>query len=474
VADRIIYSGDAGTRFTNDTGKVLYQFIAALQNTCGVCLQYHLKISRGWPIPIHYNCRCIQRLVKPGADAPHEFVDYRKLLDGFDESQKTAAIGASNYRLLKSGLATWDDIVTPNRVRDFREVVAKKRLSVETMTKHGVSRYQATKAYDAVHTTEHQHAERQRAALLKNLTAAGVSHDTLVGELSKRLAGRVTIAAGPTGAMVGRPQDVGGPAWGGGRLPGTGPSSAGELAKLISGWRPPKPPIKPKTPAAAPVTVEKPKPEPAPVPKAPLAPGNLETIEDVQKWMKVTFPKAEITTDGIPADVWNSISRDLGKLAKEYPAVAEKLERIGTNDPLWGKGKHARAIARADNNEGKFLNFNPHHWSKPEAIANEVKTGSESGWFVKGISDPNYIVSHEWGHLVDAHLKVTDQKKWIELRQVFSDKPSELDWNKAVQVSRYAATNRLEAIAETFAAARHQPKAMQPQVVRDFMRVLAR
>ncbi len=89
-------------------------------NICGVCLQYHLKISASWPIPIHYNCRCIQKLIKPGQEAPQPFCDYRKLLDSFDDSQKTAAIGASNYRLLKSGLATWEDIVSPNRVRDFR------------------------------------------------------------------------------------------------------------------------------------------------------------------------------------------------------------------------------------------------------------------------------------------------------------------------------------------------------------------
>ena len=83
MSDRIIYSGDAGTRFTNETGRVLYQFIAALNNTCGVCLQYHLKISAAaWPIPIHYNCRCIQRMIKPGQQAQHEFTDYRKLLDG--------------------------------------------------------------------------------------------------------------------------------------------------------------------------------------------------------------------------------------------------------------------------------------------------------------------------------------------------------------------------------------------------------
>ena len=46
MADRVIISGDAGTTWTNDTDRVHYQFVAASINTCGVCLQYHLKISR--------------------------------------------------------------------------------------------------------------------------------------------------------------------------------------------------------------------------------------------------------------------------------------------------------------------------------------------------------------------------------------------------------------------------------------------
>ncbi len=255
MAERLIISGDPGTVWENDTERVRYQFIAALINTCGVCLQYHLKISSAWPIPFHYNCRCIQRAIKPGQKAQHAFVDYRELLDSFDDAQKTAAIGASNYKLLKSGLAKWDDIVTANRIRDFREVVARNRLSVETMVKHGVSKYQATKAYDAVHTEEHQHVERQRRELVERITGAGLSQEKLVEELSKRLANRVIIAAGPKGSDVGRPQDGTVPAWGGGRLPGTGPSDAATLAKLISGWTPP------------PKKIPKPKVEPKPKPK---------------------------------------------------------------------------------------------------------------------------------------------------------------------------------------------------------------
>ncbi len=143
MAERQIISGDAGTTWTNTTEKVYRQFRCSFINTCGFCLQYHLKIATAWPIPLHFECRCRQDKISPGEKAPNPFADYRQILDNMSPADQAAAIGASNYRLLKSGLAKWDDIVTPNRVRDFREVVARKRLTVDQMVQHGVKRYQA-------------------------------------------------------------------------------------------------------------------------------------------------------------------------------------------------------------------------------------------------------------------------------------------------------------------------------------------
>jgi hypothetical protein len=77
-------------------------------------------------------------MIKPGQQALHKFCDYRKLLADMDPDDQMAAIVASNYRLLKSGLIKWEDIVTPNRVRDFREVVTEKNLTVQEMVNHGV------------------------------------------------------------------------------------------------------------------------------------------------------------------------------------------------------------------------------------------------------------------------------------------------------------------------------------------------
>jgi len=196
LAERIIYDGEPGTRWTNDTGKIQYQFVAALINTCGTCLQYHMKIGAWWPIPIHYGCRCEQRAIKPEDKAPHDFINYRELLAKMPRKEQAAAIGASNYRLLKAGVVEWKDVVTPSRVRDFREVVAKKKLSVATMEKAGVGPRWAAEAHAAVHTPEHEAIARQRRELIERLKGAGMSQERLVSELSQRLAERVAIGAG--------------------------------------------------------------------------------------------------------------------------------------------------------------------------------------------------------------------------------------------------------------------------------------
>ena len=63
---KIIWNGQPGTYWYNDTGHVLYQLIPAFVNTCGVCLQFTYAISGPWPIPLHKHCRCRQVAIAPG------------------------------------------------------------------------------------------------------------------------------------------------------------------------------------------------------------------------------------------------------------------------------------------------------------------------------------------------------------------------------------------------------------------------
>jgi hypothetical protein len=187
VADRIIFNGEPGERWRNDTEKPKFQFVCQLSNTCGACLQYHMAIGDWWPIPIHRNCRCKQQLVRPGGEAPHAFVDFREVLDDLSPAQQREAVGAANYRLLKAGRVEWKDVVGKYRVRTLTEVVARKDLTVEQMTAAGVKPHFAEAAHAAIHTPEAELIRRQRAELTEKILKAGVSREQLVKELAKRV-----------------------------------------------------------------------------------------------------------------------------------------------------------------------------------------------------------------------------------------------------------------------------------------------
>ena len=217
IASTII-TGAPGQTWTNTTARVSSRFHCSLANVCGRCLQYHLKISPAWPIPMHQNCRCWQVPISPGREAPQPFCDFRKLLDQMPEHNREAAIGASNYRLLKRGLAKWSDIVTPYRVRDFHEVVSLLKLPVATMVAAGVRRYLAVQAQARKDQTPEQHEARHRAGLYAGLASAGQSQERLVGMLSNA----VGVVGGAAGIAMAA------------QMPGHG----AELAGLIAAWRP--------------------------------------------------------------------------------------------------------------------------------------------------------------------------------------------------------------------------------------------
>ncbi len=225
MADRIIYDGPPGTVWTNTTPKLQYQFQASLHNTCGACLQYHGKIGGRWPIPLHFGCNCNNVEIPAGQTAPDPFVDFRELLDKMPPEERAKAVGKSNYRLIKEGVVEWKDVVTPSRVRDLREVVSIKKLSVKTMVDAGVKPVIAQEAHRSVNTAAHQLADQTRKELVQKLTGAGVSHEKLVQELTSRITGGVTIAPGPL-----QPPPPGSPE-GGARFAGVARQSSARLGR---------------------------------------------------------------------------------------------------------------------------------------------------------------------------------------------------------------------------------------------------
>jgi hypothetical protein len=192
--------GDPGKFWHNQTNLIHYQFHCAWANTCGRCAQYDGAVRPGsWGIPEHRGCNCRQTPITPGQHAPEPFTDFRATIDGLDQAQKRECIGASNYRLLQAGVVKLEDIVTPYRVRDLREVVAIMKLSVQQMETVGIRTPIAQQAFLSVHTPAHHLAAQARTRLVANLQGAGLATSQIATLAARGIAGRVQISSGPSG-----------------------------------------------------------------------------------------------------------------------------------------------------------------------------------------------------------------------------------------------------------------------------------
>ena len=155
-----------------------------------------MAIGPAWPIPIHRHCRCRQRIIAPGRDAPNAFADFRKILDEMPDKEKIAAVGKSVYQLLDRGVVEWKDAVSKYSVRPLKQVVALTKIDVATMEAAGVRSKIAEAAYKSVHTAEQVLIRQHRQELLEKLTQAGVHQDELVRAISTGLTERATIVGG--------------------------------------------------------------------------------------------------------------------------------------------------------------------------------------------------------------------------------------------------------------------------------------
>ncbi|MGZ6045671.1 MAG: hypothetical protein ACXWNW_14175 [Isosphaeraceae bacterium] len=127
------------------------------------------------------------------------FVDFRAKILTVPPSQQAVIVGKSNLAMVESGLVKWDDVVTPSRIRSLREVVSRKRLTVDQMVGSGVTRGRAEEAWNAVHTGTHTASEANRAKQVKALLGKGYTRQQIVDAAGRAIGSRIGIVEGPSG-----------------------------------------------------------------------------------------------------------------------------------------------------------------------------------------------------------------------------------------------------------------------------------
>ena len=185
--------GRPGEVWINNTDRILYQFVPAFDQSCGLCIQYASKINLWWS-KLHAGCLCTSHVIRPGQTSL-PFIDFRERLESLDTKQQHAAMGKCNWILYKAGIVAWEDVVTSNRVREFHEVMDRNKLSLETMIQAGVPEEDARKARELVYTPERLEADRKAQEAIRGLRELGLSIDEISKAAAQGLGARVV---GPT------------------------------------------------------------------------------------------------------------------------------------------------------------------------------------------------------------------------------------------------------------------------------------
>lgn len=133
----------------------------------------------------------------PGMEAD-PFVDYREKIRTVSRDQQANIMGRSNLAMVESGLVKWDDVVTPTRIRDLREVVSRKKLTVNQMVASGVKRGRAEEAFNSVSTNTHTAKEARRQELVKKILAKGFTRQQILDAAGRSIGSRISTTPIPT------------------------------------------------------------------------------------------------------------------------------------------------------------------------------------------------------------------------------------------------------------------------------------
>lgn len=121
-------------------------------------------------------------------------------------------------------------------------------------------------------------------------------------------------------------------------------------------------------------------------------------VEAAEAWAREQWPHIEFDFTGFDINALNPTLRAFTKLANEYPAVVAHLERVNTRGPFHPE-EHA-SVDRA----GRSLSFNPTYFGDAPAFRKRLEQLVQRKWFPKGCGKIEYVVAHEFGHLVEFWL----------------------------------------------------------------------
>lgn len=200
-------------------------------------------------------------------------------------------------------------------------------------------------------------------------------------------------------------------------------------------------------------------------------------LRALERDMAAKHPDTHFDFTGADPAMMEGVCKQLDTLMNTYPEVGKSLAYVGTgkNAPqgygaehLAGVGHFACCASRTTGSTAySSMVLNKDYFGDPALMAEKMQNLSGAGWFAKGAAagGAEYLVTHEFGHAVDAYLATVGKNQTVG--KVF-DVATETYMFKGNSsrmgstVSGYARQGGpIEQWAEAFASLHYAPPAQQ-------------
>lgn len=193
-----------------------------------------------------------------------------------------------------------------------------------------------------------------------------------------------------------------------------------------------------------------------------------KSVADAETQVRHDFPHLKVDFGGLPLPVVNAMMPHFYALSSAHPAVAGKLQYLGTlatksPDLPYGdifdapSSIHHFDVALASD-RGNFLVLNPKYFGD-RRLARMSANSVASGYRPPGYQHPAGDLVHEFGHLVQYHLQDRSKAFGKALKENYDQSAAH------GQVSDYGRVSPGEAWAEGFMLRHFNPVAAWPEYV---------
>lgn len=221
-------------------------------------------------------------------------------------------------------------------------------------------------------------------------------------------------------------------------------------------------------------------------------PGNFRSLASAKDWARQKYPNVFFDFTGIDLDALNPTLKKFDELATLYPEVVAQLKYVGTYAedadviPQYLKSgfnateNQANAYAHAWF-QGDGIGLNTRWYGDARKFAESTAEGARFGWHPRGSGGIESVMTHEFGHLVQAYYQssartaFTDGVRMSGDGRIMTAVRAFLDNHSipGTALSQYSLTNQAELWAEAFTAVYHpDPSTDRLSFVRDLRALL--